>query len=117
MKTLTGLRVLVIEDDFLVAQIAVDMLEELGAIAIGPGPSVQQALQLIQSETVDAALLDVNLRGQSSDAVAQALHEKGIPYIFVTGYGAVRFDQKNTPLLNKPYTQENLAEVLTKLLN
>jgi len=117
MKSLTGIRVLVVEDDLLVAQIAVDMLEDLGVNTLGPAATVQQALSLLQTQSLDAVLLDVDLRGQPSHAVAQALDEKQIPYVFVTGYGAASFDKKDTPVLGKPYTQDNLADALTSLLS
>jgi CheY-like chemotaxis protein len=116
MKSFTGLRVLVVEDDYLIAQIAMDMLEDLGAVALGPCASVQQALDTLLTQSFDAALLDVNLRGEASQAVAQALTDKAIPYVFVTGYGAVRFDQNNTPVLSKPYTLEKLTQILAQVL-
>src|SRR4029078_2691283 len=81
-----GLRVLVVEDEMIVAWVLEDMLADLGCAVIGPAARVKQALAMIDAEAVDAALLDVNLNGQKSYPVADALAARGVPFIFATGY-------------------------------
>jgi CheY-like chemotaxis protein len=87
-RKLKGLRVLVAEDEALVAFQLEDMLAELGCAVIGPASRVGQALDLLGRERVDAAVLDVNVAGELVYPVADALTAQGLPYIFATGYGA-----------------------------
>jgi CheY-like chemotaxis protein len=83
---LAGLRLLIVEDEALVAMDYVKMLEGAGAIIAGVASNVMDALRDIEALDFDAALLDGNLFGQSVDAVAVALARHGIPFVFVTGY-------------------------------
>ncbi|HET6805542.1 MAG TPA: response regulator [Frateuria sp.] len=87
VRDMVGRRILVVEDEFLLAYALVDMLEDRGAEVLGPTMSVDQALGLIEGTTrLDGALLDINLHGEISFAVADALAERGIPFTFATGY-------------------------------
>jgi DNA-binding response OmpR family regulator len=70
---LRGCKVLVVEDEMMIAMLIEDMLEELGCELIGPASKVERALELIASETIEIALFDVNLDGQATDAVAYEL--------------------------------------------
>lgn len=80
-------RILVVEDEFFLAEELCHELEAAGASVIGPAPSVPQALALIKNETViDAALLDVNLGGTMVYPVADALVARSVPFIFTSGY-------------------------------
>ena len=87
MNELVGKRVLVVEDEALVALMLHDMLVEIGAVVVGPAATIQQGLTLIEAEPMDAAVLDVNVQNERIDAVAEALHIRGIPIVFATGYG------------------------------
>src|SRR4051794_22900016 len=84
---LSGRRVLVVEDEMIVAWLLQDMLADLGCAVVGPAARVSQALAMIDAEAIDAAVLDVNLNGQKSYPVADALAARGMPFVFSTGYG------------------------------
>lgn len=87
---LKGLRVLVVEDEALVALQLEDMLADLGCAIIGPASRVCQALDLLGGQRVDAAVLDLNVAGELVYPVADALASRGLPYIFATGAMAPR---------------------------
>ena len=117
MSVLQGKRILIVEDEFLIAATACEMLQELGAHVVGPASTISEALALAEREDVDVALLDINLHGQSSAAVAARLETRGIPIVFATGYG--RGDGKDAVghyVLGKPYTQDKLAAQLCSAL-
>lgn len=114
---LTGKRILAVEDEALIAVMLEDMLSDMGVVTVGPAGTVTSALALARSETFDAAILDVNLRGERIDPVAAILAERSIPFVFVTGYGEVKIDgQPHAPVIDKPYTQEKLARALFQIL-
>ena len=117
-KDFDGIRVLIVEDELLVSWATQDMLEELGCVAIGPAASVNQALAAIALEDIDVAVLDLNLSGQLSYPVADALALRGVPYFFLTGYDAksIREDYAAAPALQKPLRGSELVEALTRLL-
>jgi DNA-binding response OmpR family regulator len=83
---LQRLRVLVVEDEFLIAMAIEQCLQDQGCEVVGPAPSVEAALDLIDRERPHAALLDVNLDGRLSTPVAERLSALGTPYLLVTGY-------------------------------
>jgi len=115
---LAGLRILVLEDEMLVAMLVEDMLAELGCVVVGPASSVTEALALLAAGPVDSALLDVNLsHGGSGYAVADALAARAIPFAFVTGYGRIslRAPHRDRPVLQKPFRMEALSRVLATL--
>ena len=89
--TLKGRRILVVEDDYLIAEDVREELQKAGAIVAGPVPSVSEALRLLEGEpSLDAAVLDVNLRdGERSVPIAEALEARAIPFLFATGYNSV----------------------------
>jgi CheY-like chemotaxis protein len=81
-------RVLVVEDEYLIAVSLRDHLQAIGSTVIGPVPSVEKAIQLIESNPrIDAAILDLNLGGSKAYPVADALQARKIPFIFASGYG------------------------------
>jgi CheY-like chemotaxis protein len=117
---LTGRRVLVVEDEMMIAMLVEDMLAELGCRVVGPAHALDDALVLARSEHgIDAALLDVNLAGQPVFAVADALREKGVPAVFSTGYGdaGLRDVDRGAPVLQKPFRAGDLARALTEALS
>ena len=113
-----GKRILVVEDEMIVAMLIEDILMDNGAIVVGPAARVNKALDLLGSETVDAALLDVNLAGENTMPVAQELRRRGIPFAFATGYGAAGLPDgfATQPLLQKPFQERDLQEVLARVL-
>ncbi len=113
-----GKRILVVEDEMIVAMLIEDILMDNGAIVVGPAARVNKALDLLGSETVDAALLDVNLAGENTMPVAQELRRRGIPFAFATGYGAAGIPDgfAGQPLLQKPFQERDLQEVMTRVL-
>ena len=118
MSALAGKRILVVEDEFIVAMMAQDLLMELGATVVGPAATLARALSLAETETLDAAVLDVNMRGERIDPVADLLNGRNIPFVFTTGYGEGIADRAHqAPILDKPYTQARLAGALERALN
>jgi CheY-like chemotaxis protein len=116
---LAGRRVLVVEDEMMIAMLVEDMLSELGCAVVGPAHALDAALELARTARgLDAALLDVNLAGQPVFAVADALREKGVPAIFSTGYGdaGLREVDRGAPVLQKPFRAGDLARALAEAL-
>lgn len=116
--SLSGRRILVVEDEMIVAWLLEDMLADLGYEPIGPAARVDQALAMINEEAIDAAVLDVNLNGQTSYPVADALTIRGVPFVFSTGYDNARLlsNYRSFRVLQKPYQQAELRNALAKLL-
>lgn len=116
--SLSGRRVFVVEDEMLVAWLIDDMLAELGCTVVGPAARVDEALKMIETAAIDLAIVDVNLNGQRSFPVVDALAERGVPFAFSTGYHAdslpVRY--RDFPVLRKPFARSKLAETLAALL-
>ena len=116
---LSGLRVLVVEDELLIAMDVEKLLRRLGCIALDAVPTIQQALRMLESELPDFAVLDVNLNGRRVTPVAEALREQGVPFVLVTGYGSERLHEKvlqDAPYLRKPVNGKQLASAITELL-
>lgn len=113
--TLAGKRILVVEDEAMVAVMVEDMLNDLGAIVVGPAGSISEGLTLANQEDLDAALLDINVRSERIDPVADKLRARNIPIVFATGYGTAHLRDGST-MIQKPYTQEKLAEALQGIL-
>jgi len=119
MGRLKGLRVLVVEDEGAVALLIEDMLLELGCEIAGSAAHMVKACELASTVDCDFAMLDVNLDGQAVFPVARILRERGIPFVFSTGYGATALDDdfKHCPLLNKPFLIEELEQKLLLALD
>jgi DNA-binding response OmpR family regulator len=116
MTSLAGMRVLVIEDEALIAAVVEDMLTELGATVIGPAATVAQGRVLAQSETSDAAVLDGNLRSESLDPIVAKLNALQVPFVFATGYGQAGVPKAaGAPVIEKPYTRDVLASALARV--
>lgn len=115
---LTDKRVLVVEDEMLVLMGLEDMLADLGCSAVTRAANVNQALGLIERQRFDLATLDLNLDGQESYPVAQALDEHGVPFAFSTGYGkhGVGGGYGDRPVLDKPFSRTQLAGILKALI-
>ena len=115
---LAGRRILVVEDEMMVALLLEDMLVDLGCTVAGSVVCVDDALALIGELGLDAAVLDVNLSGQMSYPVADALIAAGVPFVFSTGYAAGRIqeDYRKFPALQKPYHVSELANALAGVM-
>jgi CheY-like chemotaxis protein len=112
---LEGRRVLVVEDETMIAMLVEDMLGDLGCAVVGPAHGLDAALALAEGGgAIDAALLDVNLAGQPVFPLADALRAKGVPLIFSTGYGetGLREVDAGAPVLQKPFKIADLARAL-----
>jgi CheY-like chemotaxis protein len=116
-KLLSGRRVLVVEDEMLVLMSIEDMLAELGCESVAAAATVDQALALIDAQVFDAAILDINLNGNDSHPVAEALSARGVPFVYSTGntdHGS-RDGYFDRPVLRKPFKYEELVAILTRL--
>ena len=112
------LRVLIIEDESLVAMLIEDMLIDLGYEIAAVAAKVEQALDYARDLEVDLALLDLNLSGQRTDEVARVLAGRGVPFVFATGYGAAGVDARweSAPVLQKPFQIEDLSRAIARAL-
>ncbi|MEJ2626075.1 MAG: response regulator [Pseudolabrys sp.] len=111
-------RVLVVEDEYLIRMLLEDMLEELGYdMAAGVG-TISEASDEASNGDFHAAILDVNLDGQEIYPVADILAERGLPFVFVTGYGerSLPDPHRSRPALQKPFQAEQLRVALAGLL-
>lgn len=114
-ERLVGLRILVVEDEFLVALELEQLLDGRGYRVVGPAPSVRRALALIGEQQVDAAVLDVNVDGGRITPVAEVLKAREIPFVLATGYGTSKFPEdalRTAPRVNKPVVEAELLQVL-----
>lgn len=109
------MRVLLVEDEPLIAMMLEDFLDALDKELAGTADSVAAALPLIENGGIDAAILDVNLRGgEKSFAIADALAERGVPFVFATGGGGdeIAPEHRDRPRLPKPFTMEGVEKAL-----
>jgi DNA-binding response OmpR family regulator len=115
---LQGGRVLIVEDEALVAMTLEIMFEDLGWIRVGPVGRLDEAMRLAQAEPIDAAVLDVNLAGENTESVARTLAERRIPFIVATGYGESDLDGsfRKAPSLAKPFTIDGLTQRMAEAL-
>ena len=111
-KLLSGRRILLAEDEYSLANELADSFREAGCELVGPTASLKDALQLASSETVDAAVLDINLRGEMVYPAADKLLERNIPVIFATGYDRSEVPERfrNLPRLEKPFDPSKLIK-------
>lgn len=114
-KSLSGRRLLIVEDSGIVALSLKRTLKELGAEVVGPIGRIEAALEAASSEALDGAILDINIRGILVYPVAEKLRERLIPFVFVSGYeiGDLPEQFSDIPVLAKPYSAEILAEVFS----
>ena len=114
-------RVLVVDDEPLIAMMVEDWLRELDCEPVGPVGSAQDALALIASEPqLDGAILDVSLRGHDSFGVAAVLRERSVPFVFATGHGhgreRIAEPFRDTPTVLKPYNFESVRRAVAGML-
>jgi len=117
-RALRGQRILVVEDEALIAMLLEDMLAGLGFVVVGPIARLAPALTAARRRKLDGAVLDVNLNGEAALPVADALERRGIPFLFVSGYGEIGGDQRfaRRPLVRKPFKTQEIAQALAQLM-
>jgi len=115
---LGGRRVLVVEDEPLLAMEIESELADAGAAVVGPAGTLEAAARLIEAEAFDAALLDANLAGRPVGTLAAALDARGVPFAFASGYGVSGLPEgfRDRPLLGKPFSAEALLALVGRLL-
>jgi DNA-binding response OmpR family regulator len=115
MSEFGALRVLVVEDEPVVAMCLEDILDALGCVAVGPAARLSEGLALAESEPLDAAILDINLGGERSTPIAERLRMRGVPTAFASGYGAPPEGFASAPLIQKPYRETDIVAALRAL--
>ena len=118
MSELSGLRLLLVEDESHVAMLVEDMLADMGCHVVASAARVSEALRMIEAMDIDAAVLDVNVAGEKVFPVAEKLRDRKIPFVFATGYGTdgVREDLRTHPVIPKPFPQSQLEKALIKAI-
>lgn len=112
-------RILVVEDEYLIRMLLEDMLNDLGHDVAASVGSVAEAREFAQDGAFNCAILDVNVDGQEIFPVADILAKRGMPFVFVTGYGEGSLPDayRDRPTLQKPFQSDHLATTLTNLLS
>jgi DNA-binding NtrC family response regulator len=111
-------RILIVEDEFLVAMLLGDLLTEMGHHVIGPCSRVEEAMELVREGNIDFAVLDINLAGARSFPVADILRQCGISFVFASGYGIEGLvdGYRDEAILRKPYEVEEVRRVIAQAL-
>ena len=115
---MNGKRILILEEQASITQLLVDMLGALNCRVVGPADRVPQALALLVEHDVDAAILDVKIKGEPSYAVAEELLRRGIPWAFASSNETDEIERRypGVPVIAKPYSSAHIQRVLEQLL-
>jgi DNA-binding response OmpR family regulator len=107
-------RVLLVEDEALVAMLVEDYLTDLGFDVVGPAMRLEPALQMAQTADIDFAVLDINLAGKQSFPIAEILRQRGIAFLFASGYGAAGLAEgfEQVRVLQKPFDRSDLEKAM-----
>jgi len=118
VSDLTGLQVLVIEDESVVAMLMEDILVDIGCEVIGTASRFDEAIEKLKSLAFDIVILDVNLNGRPTFSIADSLAEQGVAFVIATGYGATSLPEplQSVPFLQKPFRQRDLERALRAAL-
>lgn len=117
MNRLIGSRVLVVEDEALIAAMIVEWLGEMGCEAVGPAARISDGLAMAEAELIDAAVLDVNVNAERIFPLADSLRRRDVALVFATGYGeCIAEAASNAPVLEKPFTFDQLGRALAVAL-
>ena len=116
MRKQEAKRVLIVEDEFLVAMLLEDLLTEMGHQVIGTFAQVDEAMKFANQADVNFAILDINLAGATSFPVAEILRRRGIPFLFASGYGSTGLASafENELTLQKPYEPAELERAIAE---
>jgi CheY-like chemotaxis protein len=111
-------RVLVVEDEVMIAMLMEDMLTDLGYEVVGPAMRLEEGIELATTAQLDMAVLDVNLNGQRSTPIAEILAERGVPFVFATGYGSTGVDEPHNArhVLKKPFSPDDLDVAIARMI-
>lgn len=115
VSVLAGLRLLVVEDEYMIAEHISMLLEDFGCNVAGPVGTIEEALAILKDGRLDGALLDANLDGESTAPIATALNDASVPFVVATGYGSrdLGDDTLNTaPRIIKPFGKTQLGATL-----
>ncbi len=116
--SLTSHRVLIVEDEFLIAMDLTDIIRDAGALVVGPAATVREALNLLEDQVVHAAVVDINLGEENSLAVALALENSGIPFVYHTAHEAPgTLGWPVAPIVRKPSIPTALISAISTLLD
>jgi len=117
MKRTERSRILIVEDEALVSLFLEDALQEMGFVIAAVATGADEAAAIIESSELDAAILDVNLGGETSLNLAHMLRQRNVPFIFATGYGSAGVPKEfaAVPVLTKPFTEKELKRVLGRV--
>jgi DNA-binding LytR/AlgR family response regulator len=116
---LAGLRILIVEDEFLLAMELEMLLQQRGCMVLGPVSSVGQALAALDGEQPDVAFLDVNLKGERATPIAAALQARRVPFVLITGYSALQLTEpelREAPRIDKPVNCRALRRAVATAL-
>ena len=114
----TGLRILIVEDSPVIALATEDMLRAFGYVPLGPAGNMAAALDLAESEEMDAAIVDLNIRGTKSFTLLSILDRRDVPFLIISGYADWKMPDEwaDRPRLQKPFNEEQLRTKLSVLL-
>jgi DNA-binding NarL/FixJ family response regulator len=115
---LAGRRVLIVEDESMVSMIIEDALVDFGCVIVGSASRFEDADKKARSLSFDVAILDINLNGRQTLPIAEALAERGVAFVFATGYATSSIPEalRKAPILQKPFRLEELAQALRTAL-
>lgn len=118
-EDLAGLRVLVVEDSPVVSAFTVDVLQDLGCSVVGPASDMAVARQLAQDEEIDAAVIDIRIRGQKAFAICEILADREVPFLLTSGYADWPLPERwqDSMQLPKPFRLEDLEAALMDLMS
>jgi CheY-like chemotaxis protein len=116
--SLDGRRIFVVEDESVITMLLEDMFEELNCKVVSLASRFQDALDKAKTLSFELAILDVNLNGQRTFPIAEALVERGLPFVFATGYGAAAVPEnfRDAPVLQKPFRLADLERAVRRAL-
>ncbi len=118
IPSLSGRRILVVEDEPLLAMMIEDLLSEIGCVVVGPASHLAAGVALAAEAELDGALLDVNLGSEAVYPVADTLRRRGVPFVFVTGYGRHGLDTPYAahPIIQKPFKPSSFGRDVARAL-
>jgi CheY-like chemotaxis protein len=111
-------RILIVEDEMMIRMLLADMLGELGYTVTAEAGRIDEALDAVKTGGFDVAILDVNLNGDNTAPIAEALAARGVPFVFATGYGEQGLPEafRDRPTLKKPFQMDGLNQLLQSAL-
>ena len=118
MSALNGRRIMVVEDEVLIAMVIEAALEDQGCIVVGPFGRLQEAMFAAQTECFDAAIMDVNLAGERIFPLAEILSDRAVPFLLLSGYGerALPDDRQHWKLQSKPFEMARVIASITEMI-